>query len=688
MTPVTASLEAHISMTVGGQKYNFIIDPNSFSEVDVIDWAPRAISGTPHRSELGNYLDVGQEDFGHGYGFERFEEEASYAWTGHGVDTSHGFAQLYTAPTAVHNLTDWRINKMIIHRGKKLFATENISNGTDRQGIYVEKANGVLARIGSAGIAGMRDIISNGKHFFVTRNGCMMVGDAIDVTGSNASQIIVDSDTDWTTDLFASGACYVYEGTGAGDTYTVTTNSGYVLTMAETVTPLPDGTSKIVVIGNTGVGGNPPNYFNKLWIFGGYMWGAEYDKSWVHPWSELDGLDAEGAQDTDAAAVPIGPGQVPINNMKTHQNQLWVFREDGAWIVGDDNIAYHILDYSKESHSSNFQTVCVWNGFLYFSIRNNLLKYKSGLQNVTPPLWDEHWPYKTFGDYVGLTPMGDFLYVIGRSNETNSLETTETQAFASLMKTDGVGWHKVSDISHASGIDRAYGVWADPVDNRLWYAYNAADGSDTTYLAYIQLQALSELPYASFPTSANHNLYASYVDVDMMRVDKSYASLFLDAEFPTSTSIIVYYRVDDDTALTTLGTFNSATKTVAFPSTLIGKRIQPVFNLQTSNSARSPILRAFVLKLMIRPDTLYGISCEVLVEDDLFAPGRSRLPMGKATAIRTALKAARDSKTPITFVNPWGESTSAYVASLRFVIREMEETGKVPTVARITVVNV
>jgi hypothetical protein len=417
----------------------------------------------------------------------------------------------------------------------------------------------------------------------------------------------------------------------------------------------------------------PPQNFYKLASYGGYMWGCEYNVPWLHYWSESDGSDAEGQQSGDLYAIHVGPGDILINNMVPFSNQLWVMREDGAWAIGDDNVAYHILDFSNEAHTDNFKAACVWNGFLWFSIRNTLYKYKSGLQEVTPPRWDEHWPYKTYGDFSALVPRGKFMYVIARSNEVNSLETTETAAHGVILKTDAVGWHKVADVSDASAIYGNMNMWIDPQNDRLYYAYRNNAGTKVSYLNYVTLQPYSELTYASYPTTGNHRLYTSYIDAGLMRVDKSFASVTVDAEFPTNTSIACSYRTDDNTTLTSLGTFTSSTKTLNF-SSVTGKRIQLVFDLQTSSGTVSPILKAHILKCMARPSVLYGVSFEVIVEDELATPDGERLG-STASEMRTSLKAARASVAPITFTNIFGESSSAYLTSLRFIVRQYSEDG-------------
>jgi len=665
----------HISLTISGTKYDFVVDPDSYSEVDIVDFAPRAVAGTPAFSEMGLYLEVAQLGFGHGFGRWTYSEPASYMYSGNCVDTSHDFISLYTDPVLLYETGSFILRKMWSHREVQL--------GCGLSGLYVVRASD-LHKINASN---WRYGISNGDYFFLTQSGRMQVGDLGDVKTAGGSTLTSDEDPQWTADIFNGGTVYIYDGLGAGQTRTVTNTTADTLTVSVAWGTGLNPTSKFIVWANAGVGGNPPNNFNKLAISGGYMWGGENRNPWLHSWVESDGTDAEGGQDTDTAAVRVGPGDFRIRNLLAAQNQLFAFRDDGMWAVGDDSVAYHTLDFGDQVHAYNFFSAVVWNGFTIFPIRRSLMKYRSGLQDMTPPPWTDRLPYLTFGEFRGMVPRGKYLYVLGQSNGSNAVdEAAETAGFVTLLKTDGVGWHKVATFPEVNPSD--FDLWLDPAADRLYVFLYDTSGYDG-HLYYVQLQTHSEMPYAAFPTSGAHNWYSSYFDLGMKRISKSYAEVLVEADFPANTSIDAYFRVDADAGWTSLGTFTASMTPLAFPAGTTGKRVQVKLNLLTTAAARTPAVKALIIKQMLRPSVLFGATMDVIVQDDLSRPDGRKLGM-TADEIRTALKAGRDSIAPITFEDLWDTSTSAYISSLRFIVDAYaeEDAGIVESRARMTVVNV
>jgi hypothetical protein len=270
---------------------------------------------------------------------------------------------------------------------------------------------------------------------------------------------------------------------------------------------------------------------------------------------------------------------------------------------------------------------------------------------------------------------------MAQSNASNTTEESQqTTGFISILATDGVGWHKLVDISIAS--ITGYNMWLDPEADRLTYTvYNGVAGYNT--LRYIQLQTLTDLPYDSYPTSGTQNLYSSYFDLGMPRVPKSFASLTIGGNFPTNTSVTAYYRVDDTTTWTSIGTYTSDMQETDLPASTTGKKIQFKLKLTTTSAASTPIVKRIILKCMIRPDVLYGVTCEVMVSDNLSDHQWKMLGL-TADEIRTALKAARSSVPPITLTDIYGVSGTAYLSSLRFFVVAYEDTEDVQAVARCT----
>lgn len=401
---------------------------------------------------------------------------------------------------------------------------------------------------------------------------------------------------------------------------------------------------------NAGSDTNTPTDFRKLCLHAGYLWGSEEGTNKLHYASEEDISDLEG--DGDADEIVVGPGNVPIVNMISYAGVLYVAREDGLWIVDDTNLAYSHQDFSAERHSSNFQSMAIYKGHLYFTVRQNIWRYTgSTFMKVTPPRYNETFPYYTYGNFDNLTPRGDFLYCTARDTESDYHE--------SLLCFDGVGWHKLWDI-----VDTPYAVNAmglSPNNDYLWLNYSGA----TTATVYYALQSLSELPYASFATTGNHYLYSSVHDAGFVDVNKAYKALRVRTNNCSATqTIAVYYSIDDG-AWTSLGTVNTSPyQELTFSAGVYAKKIQFRFDFATATAAQTPVLEAYALKYMLRPTTVWGWQLPILVADDVRQlDGRVGRDFTAAEKL-TALEAARDSTSVCTLTDIDGSSHSVWVTAM------------------------
>jgi hypothetical protein len=677
-----------MKMTVAGTATKLVVDPGTYSKVDITDFAPRAISGTPSFSTLGLYLDVAQEGFGHGFGKYDFGEPKSYSYSGHQIDTRHGHIQLYTDLSVMRAATaSWQVYDMAFANDGT--TTIPIMVGTDGIQVYIPSDNSIATFDEHS--LDFKKILNTGKYFFLSSAGRMArvwIGQPTSAGATSATFTGAGfEDTDqWIT----SGYAWVFDGTGVGSKVAISASDATSVTVASWPSGTPSTDSWIMLIGYTGNAGNPPNNYDSMTLFGGSAWAAESDTNYLHFWGETNGSDAEGDGTTDAGVITCGPPGGTIVNLHSYKNQLYVFRTDGVWVINEqdtDALAYHTLDFGAETHADNFKSAMVWQGFLTYSIRQNLYKYRSGQQVITPPVWDEYPPYKQFGNFRGLMARGSYMYVLGQSNVANATEEAGTEAatgFVSLLATNGVGWHKLMDLPVTTPSD--FNMWLDPYGDYIYlYAYDSIT-KGTSWR--IPLQGYSDLPSATYPTTGTQNWYSSYHTFGMRRVPKSYGSVTLHGEFPTNTSVTIFYRRDDTTTWTQLGSAVTADMTeTSFPDGTTGKRIQLKLVLDTTSASVTPIVKAIIIKVMLRPVVLYGITCDIIVSDNISDQRRQQLGH-TASDIRTQLLAARSSTAPITLVDLNGDSNSVYLASLRFGIMGYEDTTAVAEVAHCTFVFV
>ncbi len=239
----------------------------------------------------------------------------------------------------------------------------------------------------------------------------------------------------------------------------------------------------------------------------GYIFSNDRQQSWVHFASDVYADMHSHANDVAGAEIKIGPGFVPMKALVSYNNALYACREDGMWQVPDDDqsAAFRALNYSSERHSFNFKATAVFQGSLWFTIKNEIWKLSgNSVINATPPIIDFSFPYKRYGHFRYFTPAGPFLYVVA----SEDFGTTSTfgdhwfgwglfgyaQTRDVLLVTDGTGWHKVADLS--ADTDMVSAMNYTPTNDKLWIGVNHFDNSGSIY--YIPFQSASNMSYAEY----------------------------------------------------------------------------------------------------------------------------------------------------------------------------------------------
>lgn len=399
---------------------------------------------------------------------------------------------------------------------------------------------------------------------------------------------------------------------------------------------------------DTGVDANAADY---KWaaIHAGKVFAGEDGNNYVHYATESDLSDLEGDDETDVSVIRVGQGDWATIGGLSYAGNFYVYKPDGLWQIGDDYICKCVLDYRNEASTANFRSVAIHNGYVIFPIRDHLFQWNGvRVADITPPRISDEWPYTTYGSFDNLVAVNGYLYL--------SAKTNETTANTDLLCYDGVGWHRLCNL--CTGSDTVSGMWYDVQNNRLWYHKVAT--ADATY--YIQFQSNSDFIVAGLPTTGNHYLYTSRLDAGYRRIIKSSPSLLIGASnLTTARYIKVAYSLDGDD-YTEWGTVteNGITE-LTEPDNLYSIEYNYIiFRLQfvTDNAAQSPVLEDMCLRLLLRPDEFYGYSMTIIG-----AP-RSRGDSRTPKAIVADLKAARASKSPVSFTDIHGEEHQVYVTSL------------------------
>jgi hypothetical protein len=179
-------------------------------------------------------------------------------------------------------------------------------------------------------------------------------------------------------------------------------------------------------------------------------------------------------------------------------------------------------------------------------------------------------------------------------------------------------------------------------------------------------QEHSFLPYDSYPTTGTHELETSRIDCGLKAVDKCFSALHVFTDNLTSARYIrPYYRTSGDTwvELETTNHIYQSPEQIIDLSDIVAKWIEFKFGFVTDAAAQSPVLEAWALKFIARPDTIYGYPIAILLGDFVRGYDGRVHQEYTAQAFKDALRSARDSKIPVTFTTPWNEARTVFVTA-------------------------
>lgn len=617
-------------VTINGKKYRVQLE--SYKEKDLADFAPRASvpGGSSIMAELLLYQPLNMTDWRHGYGFMWHTDAMGYLKTMGDVDTrAPGIVTFSSKPVDISDATDARKGGITTFNNTIYAWGENA--GT----------NASLRKYSGGSWAN----VYNPDGAAVVLN-CLATEDYIFASAYNLQVVKI---------------------TSAG---TVTTAGA-------------DAASK---------------NFAEFCIHNGKIWAYQIGSNLLH-YSTEDDLsdlygDVDALGDPDPGAVTVGAGGFPLVGMVSYAGYLYVFRSDGVWTVGEDNIARRVLDFSSENNPSvNFKVRVVYNGYLYFNVMSKLYQWNgSRLSDVTPPRLGDKFPYSEIRYYGAAVTASNYLYVLA-----DWLNDETSTNYVSLFCFDGVGWHKLNDL--LSGATLAQ-VSTYPM---AFYTYSTKQivvgVADKTYLITTPFRDVASAPFpVSLSTTTSPYLLTSRLDAGFRRIQKSTPSILVEADNVDSTRYLkVGYYLENSTTYQAFGTVTSPGVTELYPnypSTTSSDATEEFYNMKlrvdflntSAVNTSTPILEGLTLRFLMRPEVFYGYNFNVVgAANYVYGDAEdSRSPKD----IRDDLQAARDSKSPIEFIDIYGVSHKCYISSLSLLAVERHNDSDDGTINIENVCNV
>lgn len=418
-------------------------------------------------------------------------------------------------------------------------------------------------------------------------------------------------------------------------------------------------------------GNNASNDYSWMEMHGGYIFAGKTAEAQIYfdSNSNLSSLFGDPADDSDE--LTAGPGTVGTIFGTSFLEKLAVARTDGLWVIdGPEQLVVsgtvteiwtskRTLNFKNLRSSVNFRSVATWGGSLYFTIQDKILYEWNGakLQNITPGPITDSWEYVNYHRFDNFTPFGDWLLLSARTSESTYTE--------SILAWDGVGFHKLLDpITDGDGAITMIAI--DTANNYVWYHVNKPTAStNTTY--YVEYQADSDFAFANFPITGTHQITTSRIHAGFRRVDKSMPALWIETDNLTADrTIVVQYAIDDETAFRTWETLTTNGEHVLYlpqnKNTEEFHYIRLRFVLDSDVTGQTPVLEAFALMVMMRPDFTMGYTFDVIggnaMTSGMFEDDRT------GYSIMHDLREARNKKYPIPLTTIFGDEVLGYLTSI------------------------
>jgi hypothetical protein len=683
------------------------IDPGSWRSRDVSDSLPRASTpgGGVIFSELSLYQPLNQTDWRHGAHFYWHTDASGYAETIGNIDTRHaGVVQLFTKLS--NNLTSLRARRglALSHDSEYLFGW-----GSDGLIGYNRNTNTWLNWSFIQGA--VNQVWTNGRYTFCLPDGGRILKTnnlgVTDLTVTASGANYVDVSQVVTDDQYNTYHIEVISGVGDDQVRivsdTVAATKRLTVSTNWTVNPGVGAVVRVWAWSQTGVNANSTDY---KWIIAhdGFVYAGKDGTNEVYYDSTDDLSQLHGVTADDPAAIIVGTKGRGVLRAISFNGDLYFARADGLFRMDKDRTAARrVLDYADQVHENNFASLAVYNGNLIFPIRNQLYQWNGvRVSNVTPPRMSDSFPFMAYNYFTHFIVVGNFLLMLARAYNTSSTFSSD------LIAWDGVGWHKLTRCTNQgptyyfqSAAMITGGGHGDTLFLDMQGATNAGVYS-------IRFNDNNELPYADYPTTGEHALITSRFDAGYRRVTKSTPSLLVEASNLSVNSYLkVYYRLNNDTTWLPWGGTDGLTNLVntsgvtelknpsdpaaAGPNTGLTIEyyfLQLKFQLITTVGTASPILEGFTVRLLMRPDTDYGYSFNVLANEE------NEQAMGlvderDAKTIIDDLRGVRDSKKPVTFTDLWGTAHFCYLTSITGLAGEeiADDMGANPNIPHIVTLN-
>ncbi len=356
-----------------------------------------------------------------------------------------------------------------------------------------------------------------------------------------------------------------------------------------------------------------------------------------------------------SSQITVGDDLYEITDFIDYAGRLLVGKENGMWDIDDQDLARQYYLFPGQEHPDNCKGWAVWSGMLFIPMQGNSIwrwtgtNYKEVGPTDQRPGAGAEWESRIRA--LAATP--NCLYAL--------LEPKKTAAWGGIWAYNGLGWHRLTHHTATDQTAKAIFVTNEIGDEpRVWHA-------EGKRVDYIRLSSWTHNRYdddAMDYDITGGSLMTSWWDGGLKDALKFWNRLTLLADIPDGCSIDVYYVKDgldwktcDDFVL--LGTLrpedlnDNGEYVLMFPDGLVAKSIQLIFRLVTTDSSKTPRIRAYNMESIVRQVPVDAYSFRVLLANNITRMDGTTETERTADDMWEELKRARAKNEPIVVSFPF-----------------------------------
>lgn len=466
-------------------------------------------------------------------------------------------------------------------------------------------------------------------------------GDLCKASAATTTTITKTSPLTWTANQWAGCRVLIVQGTGAGCSRLIASNTTTVLTVSAAWDTTPDTTSIFVIYGTdvwtelTGHGlgwvTSTPCVANNIVYFpqgqsvnvrsmyfnastGAYVYGADGTNraDFMIPaqgnvWKVVKSTNnyqaayapfvAQGTALTFTGAIVVGNSDYAVTNLVEHQGAIYVFRRDGVYKILNNYVSVINCGMNKMPTVYNGRAALSFGDILYFGLNFSYERLINGTIDDIGWWRHEGLPDGREGPAAGATNFLSWLFVgVEAWRNPERLILDNPLNMSCVLCWNGAGWSEIfrtmADTSRVRAITMQSGLYTKP---RLWVFVE----NDAFYIDFPD-QGVNPLQQSDIYYMHEGYLVTSTIDLNKINLNKIFRDVLTQTKnLSDAACIYIDYQIDNNIGGTTWITANE------------GKplRISPIDSLELnlSNANMIRLRLRFETSVSTTPPVLYAV---------------------------------------------------------------------------------